>query len=69
MERQFFNFIILKLTESTESLPPKATNAKPRDLPLVGSVLILTSVTSPNLEKYSLRSSEENINYSIKSLF
>lgn len=62
-ERQCFNFIIGTLTESTESLPPKATKAKPRDRPLVGSVLILTSVTSPNLEKYSLRSSEENINY------
>lgn len=53
-------FFIRALTESTESLVPNATNAKPRDRPLDGSVLILTSVTSPNLEKYSLRSSEEN---------
>lgn len=48
---------MMKLTASTVSSSAKVINPKPRDFPVAGSVLIVTSVTSPNLEKYSFRSS------------
>lgn len=47
----------IKLTASTVSSLPNVTNPKPRDFPVAGSVLIVTSVTSPNFEKNSFISS------------
>ena len=43
-------------TLSTLAASLKSTNPNPRDLPVTGSVLIVQSTTSPNRDKYSVRS-------------
>uniref|UniRef100_A0A6B0UEI4 Putative secreted protein n=1 Tax=Ixodes ricinus TaxID=34613 RepID=A0A6B0UEI4_IXORI len=43
-------------TASIASLAVNVTKPKPLDFPVVGSVLMLTSTTTPNFEKYSRRS-------------
>lgn len=43
-------------TLSTLAASLKSTNPNPLDLPVTGSVLIVQSTTSPNRDKYSVRS-------------
>ena len=50
---------IKSITASTAAVDEKLTKPKPLDRPVIGSVFNTLSTTSPYLEKYSFRSSDD----------